>query len=301
MPKVIVHIGLPKTATTSLQIDIFSKIEYAENMHYLGVFHPRESFQEPLFKQFYHFIRTGKGFEDLKNKINNKLQEGKNILISEEMIVVSDPDIEWRQKLKNLAILLKQFEHKIIVTVREPVSALFSYYTENIEAYKKNKGNFKEIALTHESMKIFHYKFFFGYLHLLFPDGPFCVLEFEKIIQNEYSQLFNFLELSNKISITKLKTHNTKVKTKDRIIKKKEMRMAKYIFDLLPSSIAHHISSILNKNSYLKNIFSSFLDMKYVKSESVKIPDQGVMDELRQMLKEETKYLEKYYGINYLN
>ena len=62
MGKIMIHLGLPKTATTSLQLDFFPKLK-KYNIDYIGISQPRGANNDIMFLQFMKSINTGKEIE----------------------------------------------------------------------------------------------------------------------------------------------------------------------------------------------------------------------------------------------
>ena len=155
MAKIYVHIGLPKTATTTLQSQIFSNFDENE-IKYLGTYQPRNSNKNMLYEKFYRSVFTGKHIAETQLLLTEELKNNKNILISEEMITVSD----WKVNLLNLKEILKPFNNELIISVRKHVRAMFSYYVQEFRNFSKLNLTFDEIARTNQKMKIFQYRIF---------------------------------------------------------------------------------------------------------------------------------------------
>jgi len=129
--KIIVHIGLPKTATTTLQSDFFP-VFVNDFIEYWGVCQPRgKRGQSNAYFNFYRAVDTGLRVGEVRKELELKIAQGKTVIFSEEMITVSSTTSStWREKLKNLGNILKGLQYDIVVTVRDPIPALFSYYVE---------------------------------------------------------------------------------------------------------------------------------------------------------------------------
>jgi len=154
--RIIVHIGLPKTATTSLQQDLFPRLAHG-SLLYLGVYQPRQAHQQNrLFQEFCEVVNGMGNLARLRNEIASTIAEGRSILLSEEMFTVSRQGFSWRQKLTRLSELLRDFDYEILVTVREPAEALFSFYTEAFPRFSF-RGSFIDCALEDDEMHIYHY------------------------------------------------------------------------------------------------------------------------------------------------
>jgi len=186
--KVFVHIGLPKTATSTLQSDFFPQLE-GRDINYLGVRQPRTQDQKHAYKAVYHAVSTGLDIKDAKNSLAKEIKKGKNIVISEEMFIVSQDSTTWRIKLGRLKQVLEDCDYVIIVTVREPVKAMFSYFVELYPRFRKLNLPFGSLARNHESMEIFHYGKLIRELEANFCEGSMRFFSFEKIVNNELDEL----------------------------------------------------------------------------------------------------------------
>lgn len=297
MAKIFVHIGLPKTATTTLQRQVFSNISN-ESLNYLGVYQPRESKQNSLYNYFYRAIYTGKKIDKVQKLIEIELNKGRNLLISEEMIVLSTFENKWRANIKNLYQIIKPFDYLIIVTVREPASAMFSFYAQRYKMFKKLDKSFKEIALKHDSMEIFHYKKFFKHLNQYFKVKKVFVKKFEEIINNDFDDLLQTLKVDN--FNDQLNNYNSKEKTK-------EVVNIEYNLSLVNDRTLIYFKkiglvSIIEKLHLKPMLLKSFLLLKHVnisKKDKIIIPTEIELNKIRFDLKDETNYLFKKHKINY--
>lgn len=131
-PSIIVHIGPPKTATTSLQIAL-EEISHP-NFHYAGTLQPRARNADSLCQRLYH-VCSGKSphQDDIKNvrdELKSHLQEGKTIFLSEEMFLLEQDHASIQSKIKLLRNVLAGFDCKILISARPGKSALPSLYQE---------------------------------------------------------------------------------------------------------------------------------------------------------------------------
>jgi hypothetical protein len=187
--QIFVHIGLPKTATTTLQTDVFPAL-CIEGVQYHGVFQPRnENKQNDLYTGFCEAVYDGASLEEVRSSLAGMLNAGTTIIFSEEMVTVSEEDASWRVKLKNLADILGGLDYVLILTVREPAAALFSYYVELHDQLYKEKNSFLELAKNHESMHIFHYRKLTDELFLYFDRERVFVKSFEDIAAGRLEDL----------------------------------------------------------------------------------------------------------------
>ena len=196
MAKLYIHIGLPKTATTTLQTDFFQLLD-SKSIKYVGVRQPRSISADPEYDAFIKAIYQGTGIAEVREMFSRVLEGGTSLLLSEEMITVSQVGATWQDKLVNCAEILDGFDYKILVTVRDPVSAMFSYYVELISQYSFQKEGFVDIALHDEAMKIYHSNYFFNWLFGVFERERVCIVSFEDIISGKFSRLVSFFDGMN--------------------------------------------------------------------------------------------------------
>jgi hypothetical protein len=187
--KIFVHIGLPKTATTTLQTEVFPALS-GGGVQYHGVLHPRSgNKQNQLYTRFCEAVYAGVSLEEVRSTLEGMLNAGTTIIFSEEMLTVSVEDAPWRVKLKNLADLLRGLDYVLILTVREPATAIFSYYVELHDQLHGEKSSFIELAKNHESMQIFHYRKLTDELFLYFDPERLFVKRFEDIVAGQLEDL----------------------------------------------------------------------------------------------------------------
>ena len=189
--KLIVHIGLPKTATTSVQISLFQNYNL-QDLNYLGVVQPRSKKQKKEYYQFTNALdckdsKSSKAIFDTKKTLQQLIRKSpqRNILISEEGITVDGALTNWQVKLSRLGEILKGFEYKVLVTVREPVSASYSLYCELYPKIKNKYPNFMDFFEHSNSVKIYHYDELIKHLHQKFDNKSIHYVQFEELKQGD--------------------------------------------------------------------------------------------------------------------
>lgn len=132
--KLVIHIGPPKTATTSLQTYL-QKLE-TDNFVYGGIIQPRTNDKNSISKRLYSICKSNKGLENkkeiesLQEDISTVLRHSKIFFLSEERLVQESSGWSYLEKLKILYEIVKDYEPRIIFCVRNPLQALPSYYQE---------------------------------------------------------------------------------------------------------------------------------------------------------------------------
>ena len=218
MPQLIVHIGLPKTATTTLQTDVFPSMDPGV-IEYVGVRQPRSASQDELYERIYRAARSGHTIDAVADEIQRRLDCGRHVLLSEELLTVTDSTVTWRTKLGNLAELIGRFEYRVLVTVRDPVDAMFSFYVERHERFQDSAAPLEELAATDDRLCIYRYEELFGELSQLFEGDRLHVLTFEDIIHSRFDRLVGSLPrgaISDSQSIA-IDNRNARSKKSDRV------------------------------------------------------------------------------------
>jgi len=224
--RVYVHIGLPKTATTALQQDFFPRVN-KEEYQYLGVFQPRGKIQDPLFVQIISAARSGDGLAKVNQALKERLNsERRSLIISEEMLTVGSDDVTWQDQISNLSKILSGVEHKVLVTVREPVSAMFSFYVELYDRFQKKGMSFSELALRDNDFAIFHYDGMLGVLFESFEPACIHLQSFESLVDADFGATLDFLDNpSMEPAFSSLKNHNQKKKTKSAVMVPRRLKL----------------------------------------------------------------------------
>lgn len=299
MSDIYVHIGLPKTATTTLQSHLYPKLPN-DKVDYLGVHQPRGEKKEALFEQFIQAVNRG-GIKDIKIKISEKLKDKKVLVISEELITVSEPHINWREKLKNLSKILTGFDYKIIVSVREPVSAMYSFYIEPHSFFEKTNKSFNDLAINHPYMEIYHYKKLFNHLYSCFDVDKIEVIKFEDITKGNAGSIFKLMHPDNskKFNVGNIKHENMRGSNRDYIFTGKNITFMDMIRKIFKVTGAHE-NILLNKIKGDVSPIISFLDNISVREINVKKPFVKDIEILKSQLRCETISLKEKYGIDYL-
>jgi len=200
---IFVHLGLPKTSTSHLQNNIFSKIK-DENL----IYNPE------IFYEIIKLVNTNKiNIEDtkvqiLKEKINKFLKENhkKNFLLSDESLLFSGYGFV---DINNKILLLNNLipDAKFIITLREHKAWIISSYKQSIQ-----QGNFQSFddfiyfsdnkvscmntyecgILPKLNIKNISYKKLLSSLKKNFGKDNLFVFKYEDFF-NEYNQTLKFL------------------------------------------------------------------------------------------------------------
>lgn len=155
------HIGPPKTASTAIQ-SALQNIS-GGRVRYEGTFQPRNANRiDGVYTELMNLVRIDSSIDavdKVQRQITRELRSGTDLIISEEMLLVSQDDAQFERKLQRLAQVTGPYRCKIIITLREPVAALKSLY---VEIYFRQKVvpllSFGEF-LTSDQARVFDYPY----------------------------------------------------------------------------------------------------------------------------------------------
>ena len=215
MGKVFVHIGLPKTATSTLQTDVFPALQ-DDKLKYLGVDGlRREGASSAIYDQFMDAVENGNGIDTVQNALRENLKVS-DLLLSEEMLTLSSENLPWQSKLDRVGEILSGLDYIIIISVREPVSAMFSYYVERYP--RLSNIPFVECAISHNDMLIYHYGKLLQTLSQIFETDRLFFVRFEDIISSNIEHLIELLVGNRKCMEISYGIHNRRTTKGGRVV-----------------------------------------------------------------------------------
>lgn len=239
-----IHLGPPKTGTTSFQ-NLLQELE-VEEWSYGGISQPRSGKKE-LSQLIFNYC-SGKD-DDLKfvcNEIDSQFKKKKNIFISEEMFLVHQKKSSLTDKLSRLNVIAANYNTTYIYVSRSVESVLPSYYQERYanlpEEYQKK---FEKFCYS-EYCKAYNLSFIKKQLGSV---SPFINIQFEDFI-DKHKNLFDLMKISlfkgislngNVLNKSKV-SNNFRILTKKSPVKKVILRLIEMKPEFFPSlGIAKHL------------------------------------------------------------
>lgn len=187
--RLLVHVGLPKTATTTLQTQYFPCLP-PDQVRYLGVRQPRSRGQEDLYLLLLAAVSEGVEDPRLHQGLARLLDQGLHVVVSEEMFTVSTlKGAGWQLKLQRLAGILGRYDHSLLVTVREPAQASFSYFVELQSRFRALGQDYVTAVLSDDAMQIFHYPTLLGCLDAHFSHERVHFIGFDEVVSGDLERL----------------------------------------------------------------------------------------------------------------
>ncbi len=275
MKKLIIHIGYPKTATTTLQDLCFVKLAEEKKINYLGKY-PESLSSNDVSRSLIRYLLYNKKDEFFDKEMNflKSLDFTKTTILSNEDLSISflkHCDGFYVKEVNTLEVAERIFklfsevfdEIVILISIRSQTTTLYSFY---VEIYKWKYRHIKELDTYQKFLKDgFRYKkdgnflmFYYNdiykkYIEIFGKENVHIVL-FEDIkhdIENYSKKLSKILNVNN-ITIKEIfSTKQTNVKYKD--------KYGNYIVDDidLGLEINQFISKMLRYKPilYLKNKF----------------------------------------------
>ena len=180
--RVIVHVGVPKTAGRSLRAAYFPAVA-AENPGILwaGALEPRRRRPSALYGALLEAL-TAEGREGCFRQELARIQ-ARTVILSCPHVLAEHPglDLSWKTKLARLGRALAGTDHRLIVTVRDPLDAAFAYYAALVHLFPR-RGRRLVVQAGTERFEVFRYARLFAVLHAHVDPERVDVVGFDDIV-----------------------------------------------------------------------------------------------------------------------
>lgn len=286
-----VHIGLHKTATTSLQKDIFP---FLDGVRFLGRSSQALKFQSSLYKEICEFCFRKTLDENSIPRIKRKLKESlakSSLILSEEWFTADYSGFfgfrgaSWQDKIDRLSILLEGFSHKILVTVREPVKGLYSQYCEfSPVGISELYSGFNEYALHSNDSFAYCYSFLNSFLTKRFSNVEY--FSFDSLITGR--SLKRLAKVFNLDLLPELGHHNVKLKNNSGTFVISHHASVRLLASLTPLWVKTHLKRI----RFLNTVKTKILEL-FSRQIIVEHPPEDLLDELHYLYSESNCFYQK--------
>ncbi|MEQ9544768.1 MAG: sulfotransferase domain-containing protein [Marinobacter sp.] len=138
-PKVLLHLGLPKTATSSLQHNVLQKLHENKKINFLGkcLDYDYKTAKLEVFNYSGKFIRDAAEeklpIEEARKQLTTVLDSDVLNVFSDEGLMVAYPgneNLPLKKKFENLNAIFQDYDVQVVVTLRDPVDYLYSLYVQ---------------------------------------------------------------------------------------------------------------------------------------------------------------------------
>lgn len=183
--RLYLHVGPPKTATTALQYCLQDGLD--DVLLYGGVSQPRGQRHGELSGRL-HQASSGGGSplntSGLRAEIESVLQDGRHLVVSEEMFLVDQGKFAHQRKIRELARIVEIFSPRVLVGVRNPVAGLRSLYQELYHSLPLQQRLSFSKFLSSNQAKVFDYDHL---CRLLSESGlrDIGLISFDRFVSNE--------------------------------------------------------------------------------------------------------------------
>lgn len=202
MRQAFIHVGLHKTATTSIQRYVFQRYHGA-HVNYLGVRHPRVGGGTPEYDSFMRLATCVSETEfnaklpDFQSKLREADSDiGLPLLISDENIYCAEiiaGEIPVGERVNRIGRIFEDYELRVVATVRPQAEALFSLYVQMYPFLASPKPNFEEF-LSHASLlECYLYDLLFDRFSALDCFGDMLFVDYQGLETGEIARLCDFL------------------------------------------------------------------------------------------------------------
>jgi len=216
---IYLHVGLHKTATTSMQKDIF---QFINGVCFLGRKAALGLKEDDFYQRLSEYCHGNTKCEIKESSLSQELGQlektHKNILISDEWFT-SDYSkyfgfngAIWQEKLERLSRILKGLENSILISLREPSELAYSLFLEFTQIGLKEK-NFDDYFKLNNDALTFDYPYLDSFISKLFQKVSY--IKFDDIKDGSYRDKFKlFFSINN---VNTIERTNAKNKNKDGI------------------------------------------------------------------------------------
>lgn len=293
--RIYFHIGLQKTATTTLQVDIFPVIP---NVKFMGR-NAKAAVNHELYHDLCRYCFSIDKDDELKLKISKKIEvelSKNDLLFSEEWFCTDYDNIHkgsgacWQHKLRSLGECLSGFDYDIILSSRKPIDALFSVYCQNLQRYKPIEyGTFQQFYLNSNDAKAYNSEYLKEVVNSELGER-------KKIHEIKFEDI-NDLELINKslCNIFGLNSYYVKKISNNNINKSYKKNTVTIKKDTVYVNFVRKISVFIPENikNWIKRKFSinvNSLVGEFRKPEIINRPTQSDIDSIKKMYGETNAY-----------
>lgn len=195
-PKVLLHLGLPKTATSSLQHNVFQTLHKRGKINFLGkcLDYNYKTSQLSVVNYSGKFIRDAAEEKitvlAAQKELAMILDVDRLNVFSDEGLMIAYPgndNISLVRKFKNLNTVFRDYNTQVFVTLRDPIDYLYALYVELYPDYLSRVRDLNSVQryverLLSDPKDLLFESFFYPlWLHELEASFDVTVLQYEDL------------------------------------------------------------------------------------------------------------------------
>lgn len=308
--KILLHLGLPKTATSSLQHNVLQRLHVEGEINFLGkcLNYDLATKKIDIVNYAGKFIRDAAegniSIKEARNSLLSVLEEDKLNVFSDEGLMVAYPgkkNLPLSEKINNLADIFSGYDVQVVVALRNPVEYLYSLYVELYPDFFSNVRSLNSIEkfgnelISNPDNVLFESLFFERWAALLKSKFILSVVSYEKLVAGDETTISKWADLlgidyqcfSDLFNIKKI---NVKKKSGKEVHQMKDLRQIE--FALRDITIKIRPVYVLLRWIYNASGFKKILNHRVVSKKTHKFPEGLKLERINAVLISSTKISE---------
>ena len=241
---IYLHIGLHKTATTTLQYHVFPNLQKIE---FLGRGKGGRMAAHALYNSLGKYVHAEGVNVRMEESLAARFFEHStlygNLLISEEWFTADYSEFygfngaKWQDKLAKLGRIFQGQKTKLLITIRNPLDNLYSQYCEfrtvGVEKYYPDFGVYLEHS---NDARVFLLDEFDALVCSLFVESERIYLDFSLIVSGEFESILREFFNNPHMKVGALPNENAKFKGVQGVVVEKDSFRLRRILEGFPKS-----------------------------------------------------------------
>ena len=309
-PTVLLHLGLPKTATSSLQHNVFQKLHQQSRIKFLGkcLDYEYKTGNVKIHNYSGKFIREAVDGDldvlEARTLLRDSLQENLLNVFSDEGVMVAYPgrdNLTLVEKFERLKAVFEGYRVKVVITLRDPIDYLYSMY---VQLYPDFFSRIPELNSVEKYVRklqvdpdntLFESFFYDRWVPKLRSNFDVTFIHYESLSNSDgkvFSTWANLLGISSNEFREFFSTSRVNVKKKSgkEVGKVRDFKALEIFFIRTFSSS----KSIYRSAKFLYHIsgLKKLLNYRFESKKTHSYPSEGDLKRLQEILKVESKFYE---------
>lgn len=299
---IYLHLGVHKTATSSLQKSVFPNLP--NDYLYLGVKYPRSSSQNSLYVSIMHVIcrATKQEFclevEDIKLEFEQFSKNYKNIVISDELFSTGSAEhfggeVSIQERIHRFSVLFDKNDVRVLLSIRKQCEAIFSLYIQKYNYLPKELKNFSNFYMKTDLLSYDYYQYINIIESELEPQAV-IIANFHEISSGNFiNSVYQWLQCdplpNNSLGI---------VNSRKNKFESTGMPASFFLKSLLPSRISNKLAKSIIGRKFLKPLYRVLNNIKITKSKKIDRLSESDLNQIDLDFKNSNKLLKCTYSVD---